>query len=143
MTTENRNVFAGAFVDRSGERRKDDDWLADALESDDSRFVPVWRKQCLVAGDPPVVVLLTRRELQRAVDEHELIFLGIFKERPTFAFSVNDESPPYDGRGDFRELRYLGTVLPPDEANLAAHARALVGWPMSTSATVIVGARRA
>ena len=44
MTIENRNVFAGAFVDRSGERRKDDEWLADALESDDSRFVPVWRK---------------------------------------------------------------------------------------------------
>lgn len=131
MTTENRHVFAGAFVDRSGERRKDDDWLADALDSDDSRFVPVWRKQCLVAGDPPGVALLTRRDLDRHVDEHELIFLGIFKEHPTFAFSVGDESAPYQERGDFLELRYLGTVLPPDEANLAAHARALVGWHAS------------
>jgi NAD+ diphosphatase len=131
VTTENQNVFAGAFVDRSGERRKDDDWLADALDSDDSRFVAVWRKQCLVAGDPPAVALLTRQQLDRPVDEHELIFLGVFKEHPTFAFSVADEAPPYEGLGEFQALRYLGTVLPADEANLAAHARALVGWHAS------------
>ena len=131
MTTENRNVFAGAFVDRSGERRKDDDWLADALESDDSRFMPVWRRQCLVAGDPPGVALLTRQELDRPVAEHDLIFLGIFKEHPTFAVSVDGQSAPYSERGEFQELRYLGTVLPPDQANLAAHARALVGWHAS------------
>ena len=69
MTVENQNVFAGAFVDRSGERRKDDEWLAEALESDDSRFVPVWRKQCLVAGDPPAAKLLTRNELGRSLEE--------------------------------------------------------------------------
>ena len=131
MTAENQNVFAGAFVDRSGERRKDDEWLAEALESDDSRFIPVWRKQCLVDGDPPAAKLLSRQELARSVDEHELIFLGVFKEHPTFAFGVDDESPPYEDLGDFHRLRYLGTVLPPDEANLAAHARALVGWHAS------------
>ncbi len=124
-------MFAGAFVDRSGERRKDDDWLADALESDDSRFLAVWRQQCLAAGDPPALALLTRQQLDRPVDEHELIFLGIFKEHPTFAFGVDDESPPYEQRGEFQQLRYLGTVLPADEANLAAHARALVGWHAS------------
>lgn len=131
MTAENQNVFAGAFVDRSGERRKDDEWLAEALESDDSRFIPVWRKQCLVAGDPPAARLLSRQELDRSIDEHALIFLGVFKEHPTFAFGVDDESPPYEDLGDFHRLRYLGTVLPPDEANLAAHARALVGWHAS------------
>ena len=131
MTVENQNVFAGAFVDRSGERRKDDEWLAEALDSDDSRFVPVWRKQCLVADDPPAAKLLTRKELGRSLDEHELIFLGVFKEHPTFAFGVDDDEVPYEDHGEFHRLRYLGTVLPPDEANLAAHARALVGWHAS------------
>lgn len=131
MTDENQNVFAGAFVDRSGERRKDDEWLADALQSDDSRFVPVWRKQCLVAGDPPAAKLLTHQELDRPIDEHELIFLGVFKDHPTFAFGVDEDLPPYEDLGDFHRLRFLGTVLPPDEANLAAHARALVGWHAS------------
>ena len=39
---EDQNVFAGAFVDRSGERRKDPDWLAEALSNSETRFVPVW-----------------------------------------------------------------------------------------------------
>jgi hypothetical protein len=36
------NIFAGAFVDRSGERRKDSAWLEQAAKSPDSRFVSVW-----------------------------------------------------------------------------------------------------
>ncbi len=39
---DNHNVFAGAFVDRIGERRKDSDWLAKAVSDENSRFVPVW-----------------------------------------------------------------------------------------------------
>ena len=57
---ENHNVFAGAFVDRIGERRKDSDWLAEAILSVDSCFVPVWGDQCLVGGDPLEVVFLNR-----------------------------------------------------------------------------------
>ena len=49
---QNYNVFAGAFVDRSGERRKDPDWLARAARSENCRFVPVWGDKCLVGGDP-------------------------------------------------------------------------------------------
>jgi NAD+ diphosphatase len=131
VTVQNQNVFAGAFVDRSGERRKDPEWLADALRSDDSRFVPVWHDQCLTAGDPIGTVLLTRQQLGRSVDEHELIFLGVFKDHPTFAISFDGEDVPFADRGEFHELRYLGTVLPPDEANLVAHARALVLWHAS------------
>lgn len=131
MTGENQNVFAGAFVDRSGERRKDSDWLACAMHSDESRFVPVWREQCLVAGDPPGTRLLTYQQLGRAVAEHDLIFLGVFRDHPAFAVAFDDEEAPYQDLGDFQELRYLGTVLPPDEANLVAHARALVLWHAS------------
>lgn len=130
---ENYNVFAGAFVDRIGERRKDPDWLADALESADSRFVPVWGDRCLVGGDPMHTVLLQRRQVQNFVDDaSELIFLGLFHDHPTFAFAISkDVSPPFGELGEFHDLRFLGTALPPDEANLAAHARALVIWHAS------------
>lgn len=131
MTSKSQNVFAGAFVDRSGERRKDPEWLGGALVSDDSRFVPVWRDQCLVARDEPVAVLLTRDQLRRSVDEHELIFLGVFKDHPTFALAFDETEVPFQDLGEFHELRYLGTVLQPDEANLVAHARALVLWHAS------------
>jgi NAD+ diphosphatase len=131
VTTSDQNVFAGAFVDRSGERRKDDEWLADALRSDDSRYVPVWHDRCLTSGDPPGAVLLTREQLGRPVDEHELIFLGVFKDHPAFAIGFDGDDTPFSDHGEFNELRYLGTVLPPDEANLVAHARALVLWHAS------------
>ena len=128
---QDHNVFAGAFVDRSGERRKDPDWLTRAANGADSRFVPVWNQRCLIAGDPPATVLLERRELGERVDDRELIFLGTFRGRPAFALSVDAAEAPFPELGEFRELRYLGTVLPPDEANLAAHARALVLWHAS------------
>ena len=128
---ENPNVFAGAFVDRSGERRKDSDWLRATAASDDAHFVPVWGDRCLIAGDPPGLVLLRKDQVREYVVDDELIFLGNYRERPAFAVAVNGDDPPLPDRGEFRELRFLGSVLPPDEANLAAHARALVLWHAS------------
>ena len=93
--------------------------------------MPVWREQCLVAGDPPETVMLTQQQLGRTVAEHDVIFLGVFKDHPAFAIACDDEEVPFQRLGDFQELRFLGTVLPPDEANLVAHARALVLWHAS------------
>ncbi len=131
MSTENQNVFAGAFVDRSGELRKDADWLTDALTSPDSRFVAVWNDTFLVGGDPAGTVLLEGHQIDCAASENELIFLGIFRDNPTFAIKIDGDDAPFQDLGEFQELRYLGTVLPPDEANLVAHARALVLWHAS------------
>jgi NAD+ diphosphatase len=129
---ENHNVFAGAFVDRIGERRKDSDWLAIAVLSEQSCFVPVWGDRCLVGGDPLEVVLLNRKQVRSVVDDRELIFLGLFRDRPAFALSINAATDtPFPELGEFHDLRYLGTVLPADEANLVAHARALALWHAS------------
>lgn len=129
---ENHNVFAGAFVDRIGERRKDPDWLAEAIRSDGSRFFPVWGDRCLAGGDPPTVVSLTRQQIENVVADQDLIFLGIFRDQPAFAAAFpSDADAPFPELGGFQDLRYLGTVLPADEANLAAHARALVLWHAS------------
>jgi NAD+ diphosphatase len=129
---ENHNVFAGAFVDRIGERRKDSAWLAKAVRSEQSCFVPVWGEQCLIGGDPLQAILLSRDQVGSMVDDQDLIFLGLFRDRPAFALSINaDANAPFPELGEFHDLRYLGTVLPADEANLVAHARALVLWHAS------------
>jgi NAD+ diphosphatase len=63
-----------------------------------------------------------------------MIFLGLFRNRPVFAIAVDDTGTPdtpFREWGSFHDLRYLGTRLPPDEANLVAHARALVIWHAS------------
>jgi NAD+ diphosphatase len=129
---QDHNVFAGAFVDRSGERRKDPDWLARAANSDACRFVPVWGDRCLVGGDPPHTILLPRRQVESFIDDEHLIFLGLYQDHPAFAFSIDTEHvAPFPDQGEFHDLRFLGTVLSSDEANLVAHARALVLWHAS------------
>lgn len=130
------NVFAGAFVDRSGEMRKDSDWLEEALTDARSRFLPVWGDQCLVGGSPLQLRLLKRAQIETYLDpsnpSQNLIFLGLFREQAAFAIAIAQHTealaPPYQELGEFQELRYLGSVLPADEANLAAHARGLVLW---------------
>lgn len=132
MTTD-PNVFAGAFVDRIGEKRKDDDWLAEALADPGSRFVPVWGDRCLAGGDPPSAILLERAAIEDFLDDDDAIFLGLFRDQPAFALSIDNKvEAPFTELGEFKDLRYLGTVLPADEANLCAHARALSLWHEAT-----------
>lgn len=127
-----RNTFAGAFVDRSCARREDAAWLAAALAGEDARFVPVLGDKCLVRGEPPAAVLAGRNALGELPLEERAIFLGIFRERPVFAVPLEGEGePPLAELGEYHDLRYLGSVLPADEANLLAHARALVLWHRS------------
>lgn len=119
-------------MDRSGERRKDSDWLAEASASADARYVPVWGRRCLVGGEPPHALLLDRAQADAFVDEDKLIFLGLFRNQPAFAVAINgDQEQPFTELGQFEGLRFLGTKLPLDEANLVAHARALVLWHAS------------
>ncbi len=130
---ENRNVFAGAFVDRIGERRKDPDWLQAATDSADSLFMPVWRHRCLVSesDDAPRLRLLKRSETGINGDA-DWIFLGLYRDQPVFAYAVDGDAPPHASDGVFEDLRTIGTRLAADDANLAAHARALVLWHETT-----------
>jgi len=129
---ENHNVFAGAFVDRSGERRKDRGWLDEALLHADTNFLPVWGDRCLVGGDPLHLMQLERHQVDHLLDEHNQIFLGLFRGDPAFAITMNaDGAPPFRELGEFQDLQCLGSVLPADEANLAAHARGLALWHAS------------
>ena len=124
-----QNVFAGAYVERHGHLREDREWLRNAVRSESSWFVPVWGQWCLAAGEPVRTVLLRRDDVRDFIDEENLIFLGLYRNEPAFAIHIDRSLPaPFADRGEFHDLRYLGSVLPVDEANLVAHARALVIW---------------
>jgi NAD+ diphosphatase len=123
------NIFAGAFVDRSGHRRQDAKWLEAAIRLPESRFLPIWGYKCLASIGSPRIELLDYEKAGPRLDRSEIIFLGFFREHPAFAFRIDaDVANPFPDAGEFHDLRYLGGVLPSDEANLAAHARALVIW---------------
>ncbi len=124
-----QNVFGGAFVDRWGHRREDSEWLSEAINSDNSRFIAVWGDKCLASGEPFHAILLDRHAVGSHLLAQEVIFLGKFRDRPAFAFAIDGATEaPFQDVGEFHDLRYLGNVLPADEANLVAHARALVLW---------------
>jgi len=122
------NIFAGAFVDRSGHRRKDRRWLAEAFARTDACFAPVWRDRCLITGDPPRISLLGHESVDPLLSPDEVVFLGMFRERPAFAFRLDLDEAPFADDGEYHDLRYLGTVLPAEEANVVAHAIALIRW---------------
>jgi NAD+ diphosphatase len=124
-----QNIFAGAFVDRSGHRREDSAWLHKAIKSDETLFVPVWGDKCLATGEPLHAVLPGRGDVRRYLQEQECIFLGMYRDRPVFALEIDAKvDAPFPELGQFHDLRYLGSSLPADEANLVAQARALVLW---------------
>jgi NAD+ diphosphatase len=64
--------------------------------------------------------------------EEDLLFLGLKGERAVFALDVEGPTDPAGGalkdRGRFEELRALASVLPGDEAAVAATAKAVFEW---------------
>lgn len=125
----NHNVFAGAFVERDSHRREDADWLKKSLQSKDARFVPVWGDRCLAVGDPMRAILLRRDQIETAPSQDETIFLGTYRGLPAFALRFDGKGDaPYADADDYHDLRYLGSMLSAEDANLVAHARALVLW---------------
>ena len=95
----------------------------------EARFIPVWGDQCLANGEPFRTVLLRRAEVAEFLPADDWIFLGMYQEQPAFAVGIDGSiDAPFSDVGEFHDLRYLGSVLPVDEANLVAHARALVLW---------------
>jgi NAD+ diphosphatase len=133
MPTPTVNVYAGPYVDRASDRRKDPSWLAAALDDASTRFVPVWRSRSLVRiatapGTAPGAVLLTRESFVE-FDPAGAILLGQFHGHPVFAVELDSpEPPPLADAAEFADLRTAGALLPADEAGLLAYARALVYW---------------
>ena len=122
------HLYAGPYADRGGERRKDPEWVAQALSSARARFVPVWKSLNLVRQHPePAAVLLATSEALPWLERSAPIFLGEFREQYCFALELDaDGGVPADA--GFVDLRMAGGTLNPDEAGLLAYARAMVYW---------------
>jgi NAD+ diphosphatase len=130
------NVFAGIYLDRCTQRRKDPDWLRSTLRAPSTRFVVQWRDEHLATCDdaPRIVFLAGRRALAVLEREEDAVFLGEFGETPCFALEIRSDIDPQAILSDriaFQSLRALATRLPGDEAGLLAYARALLLWHRS------------
>jgi NAD+ diphosphatase len=129
--TDRPNVFAGPYLDRRSDLRDQQDWLARAGRDPAARFVPVWQSRNLfLRGEVPGAVLLAADHVVvQAAAAENLVFLGLYREQACFLLELEGDAPPdVDPQGEFRELRFLGALLPQDEAGLLAYARALTLW---------------
>jgi NAD+ diphosphatase len=108
------NTFTGATLDRAGEHRRDDDWVAAQRRHPRARAVIAGRAGVYVAGDRLALVPFEAGD--------EPILLGLDDEGPVFAVEADGRPQTLLG------LREAGAALPHADAGLAAYAAALLNW---------------
>ena len=128
---QQRNIFAGPYLDRAAHLRQDPAWFANTLADAASRVVPVWNLRNLVtSGDAPRAAYLPVAQLaERHRNAADLILLGILDGAGVFAHDIEalDEPQPPAGTR-YEDLRMMAANLPAEEAGLLGYARALVAW---------------
>lgn len=140
-------TFGGSALDRAADLRGDAGVLSRTLEAPGARILPMWRGKPLVAGEDRRLALLARSEPVFRDHVGTTVFLGRDSEMPCFAIDLSSWEPeelpdtlgafldPSEQRHPampashvFAELRAVMTGLTPREAEIAATAKALLGW---------------
>lgn len=127
-------VFAGSPLDRSTLRRRDQAWIEQQLESESTRFLPLWQLNPLVKLGDERTLAWARREFFADVEPTpQSMLLGVDEGIAHFAVDVSVVSEPEANLGvadvaKFEELRAIVPQLAPGEASIAAHARSLTDW---------------
>jgi NAD+ diphosphatase len=120
--------YAGLGLDRATDRREDPGWVAAQVADGRARVWPMWRDQCLVAGDPPAPVAVPVGE----VDSGELVLLGVGDGGPEFALDRSElelgDALAEVGADGVADVRALFGGLPAELAGMLAYARGLLYW---------------
>lgn len=123
--------YAGLGLDRGGDRREDPAWVAGLLADPRAVVRPLWRDQCLTAGQPPAPLVLPVNALN-GVDPARLVLLGLDGGVPNFAVDLSDlplkDALRRAGADGTSDIRALFTGLPATEAAAFAYARGLLFW---------------
>jgi len=109
------NTFTGAVLDRAGEHRTDDRWVAAHREHPNARAVVAGRDGVRVTGGRLALVPLGEAG-------GEPLLLGLDDRGPIFAADA-DGAP-----GELLGLRDAAAALPQADGGLAAYAAALLNW---------------
>jgi NAD+ diphosphatase len=123
--------YAGLSLDRATDRRDDAAWIAGLAADPQARVRPLWRGQCLVAGDPPTPLELPVGAID-GTDQAGLVLLGLDGDAPDFAVDLSDlalEDALRSTGGDAAaDIRSLFAGLPAGQAGALAYARGLLHW---------------
>lgn len=128
---QQRNIFAGPYLDRAAHLRQDPAWFAAALADERSRVIPVWKSRNLVAmGEMPRAAYLDLARVRAELPTNrDLILLGRVDEVNFFTYEIEAVEPPVLlPQTRFEDLRMVASVLPSDDAGLLGYARAIIAW---------------
>ncbi|MBT8455246.1 MAG: NAD(+) diphosphatase [Rhodobacteraceae bacterium] len=140
-------TFGGSGLNRAGEVRADAEKVAALWADPAARVLPIWRgKPLFVSEDKALGWLPVGHAVLDSANE-AAVFLGLEDAGPRFAIDISDWEPEEvpdtvgafvdlseqrhpDLRGDhaFAELRGVLSLLSPRTAELAATAKAILGW---------------
>ena len=139
------NTFAGNPLDRAGERRGDESWLAEKADDPNSLAVAIWNGKPLVEDAPAspdqgpeakrgVQIAYLRADMAKdlAGTPERLLFLGLWKDIAVFAVDLEGGADPAEGAlqglGRFEELRAIAPTLPAPDAGILATAKSMFEW---------------
>ena len=144
-------TFGGSDLNRAAHLRADPSEILNCLSDPSAVGLVIWRGKPLVcgAGDRSIAWLPLDHPIFDLADEAP-VFLGLKNNCPQWAYDISDWEPdeptePKDAFHDtseqthptlnddqaFCELRGVMANLSPDDAELAATARAILGWHQS------------
>ncbi len=136
-------TFSGSYIDRQGSLRSDPAALDAARTERSTRFIVIWRGQCLIheAG----IALLTGVDISALTQHPEhSTFLGTRNHSHIFALDIDMQEAPDCGTDmQFVGLRSISMQLNAADAALAAYARAILGWQNNHQHCGLCGAQTA
>ncbi len=133
-------VFSDRSIDRLGALRNDPSALEAARTHPETRFVIIWRRQCLV-HETRIALLTSENVAAYTPSSQSSTFLGKRGECCLFALAIDSEDTPDLGAElHFAGLRDISSRLEPTDAALAAFARAMVAWQTNHQYCGVCGA---
>ena len=142
-------TFGGGALDRAGEVRTDADAIAAAMAHPSARAIAFWRGKPLLELEKPASLMQLPMDHAVLNEAGEApVFLGRQNDAPRFAFDLSAWTPPdldetvlggfldpseqrhpdLPSTSAFAELRRVMTWLSPQDAELAATGKAILGW---------------
>lgn len=132
LTRSRRNPFAAVLLDRADELRNDPNWLNEALESPQTRFLPLWKGRAPIdpsRRDAEVIYVGPEARTWLAAPP---TLLGRDEHRSYFAIPLDDREQRdlidrHPG-AEFFGLRSAADGLHEKHAGILAYAKAILYW---------------
>lgn len=129
------NFFSGGDIERAGLLRKDEEWVRNRIAAPGTRILLVWRDRHLIErGNAPIPVYLDCTQARPFMDEDAgLCLLGVDGDEARFAIDISHMEDPathpaLEKRGEFMDVRDIGSLLERSDAQFMVYSRALLYW---------------